>query len=153
MTASAIFDLFSIEQYTDFDQRVRRHGCGILSVLNYTGMSFSPVQDGDETCIDLYHGHMLRSQHFGIGMGPNCHRDIQAYYQSINANYTEGPSIWQLDNQATAMHAFILEYMQTALNEMPGKPENFEQWHYEKTSSSQAHRLNIKVEHFDYFVI
>lgn len=152
VTASAIFDLFSIEQYIDFDRRVRGHGCGILSVLNYTNMAFKPIAQGDDTCIDLYHGHMLRSQHFGIGMGPNCHRDIKKYYADIGANYIEGKSIWHLEPEAKAMHRFILEYMETAINEMSGKPGYFEDWLSNKRQSSSQHRLSIQVDHFDYYV-
>ena len=152
VTASAIFDLFSIDQYAKFEQIVRGHNCAILSVLNYTGMSFNPVVEGDETCIDLYHGHMLRSQHFGIGMGPNCHRDIKKYYSDNGANYTEGASIWHLDPQAQAMHGFILEYMETAINEMPGKPAYFNDWLTNKRQASSDNRLSIQVDHFDYFI-
>jgi hypothetical protein len=152
VTASAIFDLFSIDQYIKFDRIVRQDGCSILSVLNYTGMAFDPIQEGDDTCIDLYHGHMLRSQHFGIGMGPNCHRDIQQYYSDINANYCEGKSIWHLEPEAKAMHSFILEYMETAISEMPGRPDYFEDWLSAKRRSSNQTALAIRVDHFDYFV-
>jgi len=152
VTASAIFDLFSIDQYAKFDQIVRGHNCAILSVLNYTGMSFNPVLEGDDTCIELYHGHMLRSQHFGIGMGPNCHRDIKKYYSDNGANYTEGNSIWHLDPEAQAMHGFILEYMEIAINEMPGRPEYFNDWLKNRRQESGDNRLLIQVDHFDYFV-
>lgn len=152
VSASAIFDLFSVEQYIKFDQIVRRHGCSILSALNYTGMAFKPIEQGDDTCIDLYHGHMLRSQHFGIGMGPNCHRDIKKYYTDIGANYTEGKSLWHLEPAAKAMHGFILEYMDTAINEMPGRPDHFEDWLSKKRQASSQSSLSIQVDHFDYFV-
>jgi len=141
-----------VTAYAKFDQIVRGHNCAILSVLNYTGMSFNPVLEGDDTCIELYHGHMLRSQHFGIGMGPNCHRDIKKYYSDNGANYTEGNSIWHLDPQAQAMHGFILEYMEIAINEMPGRPEYFNDWLKNRRQESGDNRLLIQVDHFDYFV-
>ena len=153
VTASAIFDLFSIEQYIEFDKVLKENKVGILSVMNYTDMRFIPEDVMDKECISTYHDHMCRKQHFGVGMGPNCRKEIVSYYNSTNRQFTQGESLWMLDSKAVTMHSFILEYMDQGIHDMPVVPENFDLWLNNKKSTSKNGELVIEVDHFDYFVV
>lgn len=153
LTASAIFDLFSIEQYAEFVENIHQHSLAVLSVLNYTGMHFSPIDSSDAEMVSLYNGHMRRPQDFGIGMGAQCQSDIVALYNSLDKKIISGASIWNLSPEHTRMHSMILDYMKAGVGAMTDDPAQLDLWLRHKRHLSDQGELTISVNHFDYFVI
>ena len=58
-----------------------------------------------------------------------------------------------MNGDAKKMHAYILEYMDLGVHDMPNVPHNFNRWLANKRQLSEEGKLKIVVNHFDYFVI
>lgn len=151
ITASAIFDLFSIEQFKVFSEQVHQEKVSVLSTLNYTSMHFEPSTASDDQFIKLYNAHMKREQSFGTGMGSDCYANMESYYAINNIATITGDSDWNLDNSAKTMHTFLLTFMADSIAELDNVPKNLQQWVKEKRELSAQARLKIIVSHGDTF--
>ncbi len=151
ITASAIFDLFSIEQFKFFSDQVHREKVSVLSTLNYTSMRFEPSLDSDKQFIDLYNAHMKRKQSFGVGMGSDCYDVMNSYYDANEIAIVNGNSIWCLEENAKSLHAFLLTFMEESIAELSNCPSGLKRWVHEKREASARGALKIVVEHGDTF--
>ena len=156
VTAGAVFDLFSVDQFHTFAKLLLEHQCNLLTTLNYKSMSFSPKGKNDEKYIALYEAHMQRQQAFGCGMGKDCSQEMIAFYQDKTAvEVTFGESLWSLNPQAQLMHQYLLAFMEESVGSMLTTNEeqvNFKTWLVQKGQLSQSGKLNIHVNHMDLFI-
>ncbi len=151
ITASAIFDLFSTEQFALFSEQVHQEKVSVLSTLNYTGMHFEPTIDADQQFIDLYNAHMKRKQSFGIGMGSDCYDVMNSYYEANKIATIHGDSTWDLDKNAQSMHAFLLAFMEESIAALSNCPTSLKEWIQKKQEDSMHGDLKIIVDHGDTF--
>jgi len=156
VTAGAVFDLFSVDQFSAFAQMLLADQCSLLATLNYTSMRISPMEEKTKKYIALYEEHMQRPQTFGIGMGKECADQMIAFYESRNnIKTTFGESRWILNEKAKAMHRFLLGFMEESVGSMIAdekEKKRFKQWIAIKIIESQKGKLKIEVEHIDLFV-
>jgi len=156
VTAGAVFDLFSVDQFEAFAKMLLDNKCSLLATLNYTSMRISPMGEAIEKYIALYEAHMQRPQAFGNGMGRECPDQMISFYESRNDNkITFGESLWILDEKAKAMHQFLLGFMEESVASMIADEEEkklFKQWIAIKRIESQKGKLKMEVKHIDLFV-
>ncbi|MEL6926893.1 MAG: hypothetical protein AAFO94_22835, partial [Bacteroidota bacterium] len=155
VTAGAVFDLFSEAQFQTFGNMLLDHSCSLLATLNYTDMEIGTSDTATQGYIALYEAHMQRPQDFGIGMGKECPRVMQAFYESSKAvDLTFGESHWQLDSEAKAMHQFLLGFMKESVASMiedPAALPAFYKWIEQQQATSQQGKLSMRVGHVDLF--
>ncbi len=151
ITASAIFDLFSIEQFKVFSNQAHQKKVSVLSTLNYTAMHFEPPTASDNKFIGLYNAHMKREQSFGTGMGSDCYANMESYYATNNIATITGDSDWDLGISSKKMHAFLLTFMEDSIAELDNVPRKLQQWIKEKRELSAQAGLKIIVNHGDTF--
>lgn len=146
--AAAVFDLLSFEQFEKIILPVFNHKIPLLTTLNYQAMRFASGDTLDAAFVSAYEKHMRREQSTGKAMGPECSTLMGSFFQKNNLKTIKGISQWKLGSDAKKMHKFLFDFMENSI----GKEEGFAKWIHEKRKSSQANKLELEVDHIDYFV-
>jgi hypothetical protein len=155
VTAGAVFDLFSVNQFHAFAKLLLGHKCSLLTTLNYTSMRITPHDPASAHYIELYEAHMQRPQGFGKGMGKSCAQEMISLYKSnstIELHF--GESHWNLPPNAQTMHHFLLGFMKDSIESMIEATADkliFKKWIEEKKRLSKSGSLRIDVNHIDIF--
>ncbi len=156
VTAGAVFDLLSVQQFEDFARLLHENGVALLSTLNYAGMSFSDDDPLNNHYVDLYEQHMVRDQEYGHSLGKEVTNVMTDFYDKNKINYHIGKSVWNIHEQARKMHNFLFGFMEKAMQDMIPDAfdfQQFEKWLTRKRELSKEEKLTIVVEHYDLFII
>jgi hypothetical protein len=154
VTANAVFDLCSPEQFAAFVAPLARRQLPLFTTLNYRAMAFTPPAAHDAAYIRLYERHMMRPQPFGGAMGPRCAERMQAVLTHLGYTVTQGCSVWSVTPADKAMLRGLLHFMQTALTEMvraPAAVARLHQWLAAKQQRVEQGGLRLRVAHADLF--
>ncbi|MFP4090101.1 MAG: hypothetical protein ACLFUB_01765 [Cyclobacteriaceae bacterium] len=154
VTANAVFDLLSFEDFEEFVIKLTAWNVCLMATLNYYETSFLPFSEEDGRFINYYHTHMLRPQPDGIAMGPNCSEEMLDLLSRHQMLIEQEASQWHLKKYDTTMHHYILHFFDHALRELnlsPHEQEEVEAWLRSKRRLSDQHQLEIIVDHSDIF--
>lgn len=155
VTANAVFDLLSLKLFEQFWRQLIKYKLPLLATINYLGMAFAPQGERDDFFIKKYEAHMQREQRFGQSMGPDCVQQMQTVFKKQGVDYFSGNSTWQIGQQDTKMHQFLLQYLEEAVTELLTSPEesaSFAAWLANKKTLLAAQELELTVFHQDLFV-
>lgn len=154
VTANAVFDLISYEQFDALVRKLKKEYVCLLSTLNYYETSFLPFSDTDARFIRWYHMHMKRPQQFGIAMGPDCCEEMLDLLHQQGMIIEQEASQWHITRNNTAMHHFLLSFMEDAIHKLnlaACEKEAFDQWMDKRKKLCRERRLEIYVDHNDIF--
>ncbi len=118
ITANAVFDLLTREQFDNFIQTITEHPVIFLATLNYGGMYFTPEHSYDQEFIDLYEQHMRRWQPFGKSMGPACVQLMPEILEKYGLKVHSLESYWQILRTDKEMLNYYMDFMKSALCDM-----------------------------------
>ncbi|BBM84035.1 class I SAM-dependent methyltransferase [Candidatus Uabimicrobium amorphum] len=152
ITANAIFDLFSPEQFVSFAQKIHAYGVSLLATLNYKSMYFTPQAPQDKVYIEMYNQHMTRKQNFGCAMGERCTQKItDVLLDKLCYNVHMGKSDWIIDSSSPKMVKHILQFMFNALSEMTSDTTTLQNWVEDKQKMFQQKSVQLCISHSDIF--
>jgi hypothetical protein len=154
VTANALFDLVSYEQFDEFAARLACYQVCLMATLNYYETSFLPFMEEDARYHRYFHTHMMRPQEFGAAMGPNCSEEMLDLLTAHEMQCEQEASQWHLKRYDTTMQHYILHYFEHAIRDLNlSKKEivEMEDWISRKKELSHQHELEIIVDHSDIF--
>jgi len=154
VTANALFDLVSAEQFEALAAWLARRRLPLLATINYRSTAFLPAGEDDHRLLALYDRHMVRPRSFGRAMGPDCTARMISTLQRYGYSVCFGPSDWNLGPPDGEMIAWLLDCMRSAVGELldgTGGRENLEAWIREKAARAGVGRLRLRVRHTDLF--
>lgn len=154
VTANAVFDLISYEQFDALVHKLKKEYVCLLSTMNYYEISFLPFSEADMRFIHWYHMYMKRPQSFGIAMGPDACEEMLDLLHQHGMIIVQEASQWHITRNNTAMHHFLLNFMEDAvhsLNLAACEKEAFDQWMAERKQLCRERKLEIYVDHNDIF--
>ena len=154
ITANAVFDLLSFEQFDTLVGKLIQYEVCLLATLNYYETSFLPFAEEDHRFLRLYHTHMKRPQPFGMAMGADCSEEMLDLLEQHPMAVAQGGSQWHLKKHHSTMHHYLLHFMENALHELnlsAAERQGFDQWFEEKRQLSRERKLEIIVDHSDIF--
>lgn len=154
ITANALFDLVSYEQFDTFVAEMACYQICLMATLNYYETSFFPLSAEDRLFIQHYHTHMTRPQDFGTAMGPNCSEEMLDLLVAHEMKYEQEGSQWHLKRYDTTMQHYILHFMENAIKDLnlsDQEVHKLENWIEEKKQMSREHQLEIIIDHSDIF--
>ncbi len=154
LTANAVFDLISYEQFDHLACKLAACEVCLLATLNYYETSFLPFSSSDYQFLRFYHMHMKRPQPFGIAMGADCSEEMLDLLRQHDLSVAQGPSQWHLSRNHTTLHHYLLHFIENAIDELNLTGEEhqaFHTWFAEKRNLSDQRRLDILVDHSDIF--
>lgn len=154
VTANAVFDLVSYDQFDAFVGKLKKNNVCLLSTLNYYETSFIPFSESDGRFLRLYHMHMRRPQSFGIAMGPDCCEEMLDLLHEHGMLIEQECSQWHITRRNTTMQHFLLHFIENAIHELnlaECEQQAFNEWIKEKKEISHRRDLEIYVDHSDIF--
>ena len=154
VTANAVFDLLSFEQFDALVSTLAQHDVCLLATLNYYETSFLPFSERDHQFVDWYHMHMKRPQPMGIAMGPDCSEEMLDLLAQHHMLIEQESSQWHLKKGECTLHRYLLHFMEQAIAELSLSPEeqrDFEAWLTRKKELCRQRELEIIVDHSDIF--
>ena len=154
VTANAVFDLLSFEQFDALVSTLARHDVCLLATLNYYETSFLPFSDQDHRFTHWYHMHMKRPQPMGIAMGPDCSAEMLDLLAQHHMMIEQEGSQWHLKKCDLTMHRYILHFMKQAISELSLSQEeqrDFNAWLDRKKELCRQRELEIIIDHSDIF--
>jgi len=154
VTANALFDLVSYEQFDHFAAQLTCYQVCLLATLNYYETSFLPFSEEDGRFVRFFHTHMMRPRDFGQGMGPNCSEEMLELLVAHEMKVEQEESRWHLKRYDTTMQHYILHFFEQAIRDLSlsdSELRDTDQWISTKKEMSQSHTLEIIVDHSDIF--
>ncbi len=153
--ASALFDLFTEEEFNDLLKGLKSRHIALYGVLNYCGTAFSPSRGLDEKFVDLYENHMSRLLGKGPPMGKRTMTHIQnALNPEKGWHSTVSNSTWILNVEDSEFISQNLDFYEKALPELIVNQEErteFNEWMAEKRKMIAGRKLEMRVYHQDFF--
>ena len=154
VTANAVFDLLSFEQFDALVEKLAQHDVCLLATLNYYETSFLPFFKEDHRFLRWYHMHMKRPQPMGIAMGPDCSEEMLDLLAQHHMMIEQEGSQWHLKKCDSTMHRYLLHFIEHAIAELSLSPEekqDFDAWINKKKDLCRQRELEIIVDHSDIF--
>lgn len=97
VTASALFDLCSVEFIDRFAAAVARRHATFYTVLSYNGIQrWTPKHRADDAMTKAFHAHQVTDKGFGASSGPGCPAALKAAFERNGYRVAEGDSPWLL---------------------------------------------------------
>jgi len=98
VTASALFDLFSVEAIERLVGAVATGRCAFYTVLTYDGIAaFLPEHSADGAMREAFNRHQRRDKGFGPAAGPSASDALAAAFKRYGYSVVRGKSPWVLD--------------------------------------------------------
>lgn len=96
-TSSALFDLFTKEEFISLFKLLFSRKIPLYGVLNYSGISFDPCMDTDQLFISYFEQHMSRNLEKGSPMGKHTMETIQTIVDGESTtSISVGNSDWKI---------------------------------------------------------
>jgi SAM-dependent methyltransferase len=100
VTASALFDLCSIDFIKKFARTVAQRRAVFYTVLTYNGIQrWAPRQPSDSAMIAAFHAHQVTDKGFGPSAGPMAAAHLADAFRVSGYSVLEGDSPWLLGPQ------------------------------------------------------
>jgi SAM-dependent methyltransferase len=98
VTASALFDLFSVEAIERLAAAIAAERCAFYTVLTYDGIAaFLPEHPADGDMREAFNQHQRTDKGFGPAAGPNASDALAAAFARYGYSVVRGKSPWVLD--------------------------------------------------------
>lgn len=153
--ASALFDLFTEEEFNDLLKGLRSRKLFLYGVLNYCGTDFFPTGAKDNKFVNLYEKHMSRRLRKGRPLGKRTMTYIQNVLNREKGwHLTVSSSNWILNVEDSEFISQNLDFYRNAVPELWLNREEkaeFDQWLAEKRKMAADRRLEMRVYHQDFF--
>ena len=153
--ASALFDLFTEEEFDALLRGLKSRHMALYGVLNYCGTAFCPSRGLDEKFVDLYEKHMSRFLRKGRPMGKRTMTHIQnALNPEKGWHSTVSNSHWILNSEDSEFISQNLDFYEKALPELivnQKERTEFNEWMAEKRGMIAGRKLEMRVYHQDFF--
>jgi len=153
--ASALFDLFTEEEFNDLLKVLTSRKISLYGVLNYCGTDFFPACAKDNKFIALYEKHMSRRLCKGRPLGKRTMTYIQAVLNREKRRHlTVANSNWILNAEDSEFISQNLDFYENAVPELLINREaktEFNEWLAQKRTMVAKRKLEMRVYHQDFF--
>jgi SAM-dependent methyltransferase len=97
ITASAFFDLCSMDFIDRFAAAVAVRKAAFYTVLTYNGVQrWTPKHEADASCAAAFHAHQKTDKGFGTAAGPDAPKALKSAFVRQGYRVDEGDSPWLL---------------------------------------------------------
>jgi SAM-dependent methyltransferase len=104
VTASALFDLCSVDFIARFAQAVAARRAVFYTVLTYNGVQkWTPGHVADAAMADAFHAHQMTDKGFGPSAGPDAPKALADAFRMCGYTIKEGDSPWLLGRSDHAL--------------------------------------------------
>ena len=104
VTASALFDLCSVDFIQRFARAVAERRAVFYTVLTYNGVQrWTPQHELDAPMADAFHAHQMTDKGFGLSAGPKAPQALAEAFRAAGYTVTEGDSPWLLSRSDQAL--------------------------------------------------
>jgi hypothetical protein len=153
--ASAVFDLFTENEFNNLITDLKSRNTPLYGTLNYCGTEYSPSSGMDKKFVNLYESHMSRMQHKGHPMGNRTMTCIMDALSPENGwHLTVSNSDWILEVGDAEFISQNLDFYENAIPELISNQEEmieFNDWMAEKRIMIAERTLAMRVYHQDFF--
>ena len=150
VTASAFFDLVSVDWIERFTAALAALRLPLYATLTYTGAEFwHPPHSSDAKILAAFASHQTRDKGFGRAAGAGAGRLTIASLKRRGYQITEGDSSWRLRSDQRPLMTELLDGIALAVAETGLiAPRELSDWHAARKSSS-----GCVIGHIDFFAV
>ena len=106
VTASALFDLASMQFITGLAAAIAARNAALYAVLTFDGdQRWTPEHEADAALLDAFHAHQRRDKGFGPAVGPEAPDALGEAFSRLGYQVLEGDSAWRLGQGDEALIA------------------------------------------------
>jgi SAM-dependent methyltransferase len=130
VTASALFDLVSVEFIVTFAAAIAARKAAFYTVLTYDGdQRWTPEHEADAALAEAFHAHQRRDKGFGPAAGPDAPDTTSEAFSGAGYAVSEGDSAWRLGLEDAALVAELTAGFAEAARETGQvDPSIIDQW-------------------------
>lgn len=155
-TSSALFDLFTKEEFINLFKLLIERKIPLYGVLNYSGTLFDPSIDLDQLFISHFEQHMSRNLEKGSPMGKHTMKIIQSIVDAeFSASISVGNSDWEIPavekNFILQNFKFYEEGIRSCLTDHR-QLEEFDEWMKIRRNQINDEKIKLTVFHQDFII-
>ncbi|MEM9984517.1 MAG: hypothetical protein AAF804_05415 [Bacteroidota bacterium] len=154
VTANAVFDLFSQDQFRTLAQLLSAHQVPLYCSINYQRMHFEHPSAGDATYFQAYDAHMQRPKSWGSSMGPTCVTHMPDIWGEFEGGAVRrGRRAGRLNASEAAMIEHLYGFMADSIPEMLNPDQDgFQTWWENSKRDLLSDQRTLFVEHQDFLL-
>jgi SAM-dependent methyltransferase len=123
VTASALFDLCSVDFIRRLARTVAREGAAFYTVLTYDGaQTWSPTHPADADMTAAFNAHQETDKGFGSAAGPAAPEALALAFREQGYVVQEAPSPWRIDSPEQALIEMLADGFAGAVAEIGRVP-------------------------------
>ncbi|MFT7031963.1 MAG: hypothetical protein ACJA2S_000459 [Cyclobacteriaceae bacterium] len=155
-TSSALFDLFTKEEFINLFKLLVARKIPLYGVLNYSGISFDPSMDSDQLFISHFEQHMSRNLEKGSPMGKHTMETIQTIVDAeFTASISVGNSDWKIPSREKKFILQNFEFYEEGIRSCMidhGQLDGFNKWIKERHNQINDEKIKLIVFHQDFMI-
>jgi hypothetical protein len=155
ITANAVFDLNSADQFSQLVRRIKASQPAAAQ-LYFTihldqGLQFFPPDAHDSRVKQYFHGHMQRAQNFGQAMGADAAHIMRQIFKSHGYSCLVGDSSWQVSPQESEFLLDNLNFIEKSLTDISDTEffSEFQQWYKRRQTQLAQQSLSMTIANCD----
>ncbi|MFN3745687.1 MAG: class I SAM-dependent methyltransferase [Hyphomicrobiaceae bacterium] len=119
VTASALFDLCSVDFIRRLARAVAAEGAAFYTVLTYDGVqTWSPAHPADADMTAAFNAHQETDKGFGSAAGPAAPEALALAFRAQGYAVLEAPSPWRIDSSEQALLEMLADGFAAAVAEI-----------------------------------
>ena len=130
VTASALFDLVSVDVIERITSDIAAKGCAFYTVLTYDGLaSWLPEHPADNAMRDAFNTHQRSDKGFGLAAGPDATQALATAFMALGYTVRRGMSPWVLDQSYAVLRQEVDRGWAAAVRETNAVPvQDIDDW-------------------------
>ena len=130
VTASALFDLVSVDVIERIAGDIAAKGCAFYAVLTYDGLaSWLPEHPADTAMRDAFNAHQRSDKGFGLSAGPDATQALATALMALGYTVRRGMSPWVLDQTYATLRQEVDRGWAAAVRETNAVPiQDIDDW-------------------------
>jgi hypothetical protein len=155
VTASALFDLISVDWTRRFAQEVAMAGAAFYTVLTYNGADkFGPKHPLDAAVIAAFAAHQGIDKGFGPAAGPQAPDALRSAFGAAGYRVEEASSPWRLGVQERSLGLTLLDGIEAAAGETGlVASDDLAAWLASRRAAAELPGGRIIIGHTDTFAV
>jgi hypothetical protein len=151
ITASALLDMFTLDELDRFVTTCAGPGCPVLVTISVVGrVEFDPVDPLDLLIADGFNAHQRRTLGGRRLLGPDAVEVAREAFAERGAEVLVRPSPWRLGADAAALATeWFAGWVAAACEERPELTARAEPYARRRMADAAAGRLGVTVHHVD----
>lgn len=156
LTNSALLDLFTEDELRSLCQYLEFRKIPMYASLNYSGVTFSPIDPADQEFIALFEQHMSRNLNRGKPLGAATCKTLETIVNACQGlQFANADSDWSVPANDTDFIKMNLEFYEKGIREVithDSQHGNLDRWISSKRQLLAERKLSLIVHHQDFLI-